>query len=98
MLPAGDQIYVGFCDNNVEPHYLVVGENLFIFLSSNLDVADMVRSIEEVLSNLPESSGWRPSDPNATIRLDWISQAMSVSDVDSRHSLAAAPRRRLYPS
>lgn len=98
MLPAGEGVYVGFCDNNVTPHYLVVGENLFIFLSTNLDVADMVRSVQEVLSALPASCGWRPTDPSSAIRLDWIAQAMTVSEIDNSRSSAVMPRRRLSPA
>jgi hypothetical protein len=98
MLPAGECVYVGFCDNNVSPHYLIVGENLFIFLSSNLDIADMVRSVQEVVSGLPASCGWRPTDANAAIRLDWIAQSMAVSENDSNRSLAVMPRRRLSPA
>lgn len=98
MLPAGECVYVGFCDNNVSPHYLVVGENLFIFLSSTLDVADMVRSVQEVLSQLPASCGWRPTDPDSAIRLDWIAQAMTVSEMESSRSSAVTPRRRLSPA
>lgn len=98
MLPAGESVYVGFCDNNVTPHYLVVGENLFIFLSTNLDVADMVRSVQEVLSALPASCGWRPTDPSSAIRLDWIAQAMTVSEIDNSRSSAVMPRRRLSPA
>ncbi|MEY3764183.1 MAG: hypothetical protein RLZ42_843 [Armatimonadota bacterium] len=98
MLPAGECVYVGFCDNNVSPHYLVVGENLFIFLSSTLDVADMVRSVQEVLGQLPASCGWRPTDPDSAIRLDWIAQAMTVSEIDNSRSSAVMPRRRLSPA
>lgn len=98
MLPAGDNVYIGFCENNVSPHYLVVGDNLFIFLSASLDVADMVRSVQEVLGSLSPSCGWKPADASAAIRLDWIAQAMSTSDIDTGRSMTTMHRRRLSPA
>ena len=98
MLPAGDNVYIGFCENNVTPHYLVVGNNLFIFLSSKLDVADMVRCVQEVLASLSPSCGWQPADAEAAIRLDWIAQAMSASELDAGRSMTTMPRRRLSPA
>ena len=98
MLPAGDNVYIGFCENHVSPHYLVVGNNLFIFLSSSLDVAEMVRCVQDVLSDLSPACGWYPANPEAAIRLDWIAQAMSVSEVDTSRSMTTMPRRRLNPA
>ena len=98
MLPAGDNVYIGFCENNVTPHYLVVGNNLFIFLSSKLDVADMVRSVQEVLGSLSPSCGWQPADAEAAIRLDWIAQAMSATELETGRSMTTMPRRRLSPA
>ena len=62
MLPAGPKLYVGLCETDVEPHYLVVGSVLFLFLAKPASFADFAHEFEQLLQNLPESSGWLAQD------------------------------------
>ncbi|MFM7188000.1 MAG: hypothetical protein ACKO14_09310 [Armatimonadota bacterium] len=99
MLPAGQNVFIGLCQNLVVPHHLVVGENLFIFLHANMDLSDVVRSVQEVMSELPMNCGWRPVDPNNAIRLDWVAQMMASREMPGiSHQPRTEIRRRLMPA
>jgi len=99
MLPAGQNVFIGLCQNQVVPHHLVVGENLFIFLHANMDLSDVVRSVQEVMSDLPMNCGWCPVNPNNAIRLDWVAQLMASRDMPGiSHQPRTEIRRRLMPA
>ena len=74
MLPAGPKLYVGLCETDVEPHYLVVGSVLFLFLAKPASFADFAHEFEQLLQNLPESSGWLAHDVTKVVRLDKLAE------------------------
>ena len=100
MFPAGSNVYLGLCSARTETHAFCLGETLFVFLWSGLNLAQIVQSVQDVVTGLPADTGWIPEPENA-LRLDWIAQELAARE----EALISAPprgrmevRRRLLPA
>jgi hypothetical protein len=74
MYPAGDAIYVAFCDNAGESRYLELAGMLYVFMPDGLDFAGVVDAIADVLNRLPKDSALHGIHIDALIQPEWISQ------------------------
>lgn len=98
MLPAGPRMYVGLCGADVEPHYLVVGGVLFLFLMNVSTLAEFVQEFEELLQKIPESSGWLRQDVANNIRMDKLAEKFALYNnaaAASTGEMLVRRRRRL---
>ncbi|MFM2223399.1 MAG: hypothetical protein RLZZ78_1656 [Armatimonadota bacterium] len=82
MYPAGDAIYVAFCDYAVLPQYLELAGMLYVFMQDGLDYAGVVDAIAAVLNRLPADSALHGIHIDALIQHEWISQFVT-DDLDA---------------
>jgi hypothetical protein len=101
LLPAGTNIYIGLCNRPTEPHALCVDRTLFVFLQDQGSLAEVVRTIQDVVETLPADMPWQP-EGDSPLRLDWIAQQLAAREEEM---LDAAPtrtnavaRKRLLPA
>lgn len=77
MHPVGDVVYVAFCDDAVQPHYLEVAGNLYVFMHGGLDYIGVIDAISAVMSRLPSESVLYGCPIDTLIQPDWISQIVT---------------------
>jgi hypothetical protein len=82
MYPAGDAIYVAFCDNAIQPHYLELAGTLYVFVQDGLEYRGVVEAIAAVLNRLPTDSALRGIHIDDLIQPEWISQFVT-DDLDT---------------
>ncbi len=95
MYPAGDAIYVAFCDNAVQPHYLELAGTLYVFIQDGLDYTGVVDAVTAVLNRLPTDSALNGIHIDALIQPEWISQFVTDDlDAPSQHQSQSLSVRR----
>jgi len=101
LLPAGSNIYIGLCNRPTEPHALCVDRTLFVFLEDQGSLAEIVRTIQDVVAELPVDMPWK-SETESPLRLDWIAQQLAVREEEMLSVVSARPdngnRKRLLPA
>jgi hypothetical protein len=101
LLPAGSNIYIGLCNRPTDPHALCVDQTLFVFLEDQGSLAEMVRTIQDVVERLPADMPWLP-DSDSPLRLDWIAQQLASREEDALMTVNTRPegvsRKRLLPA
>jgi len=73
MSPAGEFLYVAFCNEAIQPHFLEVGGTLYVFLQDGLDYSGIVDAITAVMDRLPIDSAFYGYPSEALIQPEWIS-------------------------
>jgi len=73
MYPAGDAVYVAFCDDATQPHYLEVAGTLYVFMRDGLDYTGIVDAIAAVLCRLSTDSNLYGYAIDDLIQPAWIS-------------------------
>jgi hypothetical protein len=97
MYPAGDVIYVAFCDNAVQPHYLELAGTLYVFMQDGLDFTGVVDAIAGVLNRLSTDSALYGMKINALIQPEWILQFVSDDlETPSQHQGQSLNVRRHF--
>lgn len=74
MYPAGESVYIAFCDLSVQPHYLEVAGTLYVFMRNGLSFEDVISALSNVLERLPSDSELYGCSLDALIEPAWISQ------------------------
>jgi len=101
LLPAGTNVYIGLCSHRIEPHALCVDSTLFVFLHDSASLAELVRSVQEVIETLPADIPWEP-EGESPLRLDWITQQLAAREEEMLDSLPrrgnALVRKRMLPA
>ncbi len=95
MYPAGEAIYIAFCDNSSHPHYLEVAGTLYVFMQRGLDVDGVVSAISTVVDRLPVNSNHYGCLVDDLIEPAWIAQfVIAESDQPSLHPAFSPNVRR----
>jgi len=94
MYPAGDAIYVAFCDSAMQPHYLELAGTLYVFMPDGLDFAGVVDAIAVILNRLPTDSALYGMHIDDLIHPEWISQFVTRIDMPSQYEGESPNARR----
>jgi len=78
MFPAGQDVYVAFCDALMQPHYLEVAGTLYVFMQDCLDVESIIGAIASVLRRLPTDSELYGCSIDEVIEASWVSQIVAI--------------------
>jgi hypothetical protein len=78
MYPAGESVYIAFCDESLQPHYLEVAGTLYVFMQDGLDFDGVISALTNVIDRLPTDSGQYGCSLDALIEPEWISQIVAT--------------------
>jgi hypothetical protein len=73
MSPAGEFLYVAFCNESMQPHFLEVAGTLYVFLQDGLGYSGIVDAISVVLNRLSTDSALHGYAIEDLIQPEWIS-------------------------
>ena len=71
MSPVGELLYVAFCSEAIQPHFLEVAGTLYVFLQDGLNNSGIVDAISAVMDRLPADSAFYGCSIEALIQPDW---------------------------
>lgn len=71
MSPVGESLYVAFCNEAIQPHFLEVTGTLYVFLQYGLGYSGIIDAIEAVMDRLPADSAFYGYPIEALIQPDW---------------------------
>lgn len=71
MSPVGEFLYVAFCSEAIQPHFLEVAGTLYIFLQDGLNNSGIVDAISAVMDRLPADSAFYGCSIEDLIQPDW---------------------------
>jgi len=72
MSPVGESLYVAFCNEAIQPHFLEVAGTLYVFLQDGLGYSGIVDAITAVMDRLPADSAFYGYPSEALIQPEWI--------------------------
>ena len=78
MYPAGEAIYIAFCDETLSPHYLEVAGTLYVFMQDGLGFDGVISALSNVIERLPTDSELYGCSLDALIEPAWISQIVEA--------------------
>ena len=78
MYPAGESVYIAFCDESLHPHYLEVAGTLYVFMQDGLDFDGVIFALSNVFDRLPTDSELYGRSLDALIEPVWISQIVAT--------------------
>lgn len=77
MSPVGELLYVAFCSEAIQPHFLEVAGTLYVFLQDGLGYSGIVDAIKAVMDRLPADSAFYGYSLEALIQPDWAYQLVT---------------------
>jgi hypothetical protein len=72
MSPVGEFLYVAFCSEAIQPHFLEVAGTLYVFLQDGLNYSGIVDAISAVMDRLPADSAFYGYPIEVLIQPGWI--------------------------
>jgi hypothetical protein len=78
MYPAGESVYIAFCDESLQPHYLEVAGTLYVFMLDGLDFDGVISALTNVIDRLPTDSELYGRSLDALIEPVWISPIVAT--------------------
>ena len=77
MSPVGELLYVAFCSEAIQPHFLEVAGTLYVFLQDGLNYSGIVDAISAVMDRLPADSAFYGYSIEELIQPDWAYQLVT---------------------
>lgn len=95
MYPAGESVYIAFCDESLHPHYLEVAGTLYVFMQDGLGFNGVVSALSNVIDRLPTDSELYGRSLDALIEPAWIAQIVETEpDAACIHGVLSSDVRR----
>jgi len=94
MYPAGESIYIAFCDDCSHPHYLEVAGTLYVFLQDGLNCDGVISALSSVIDRLPSDSIHVGCTIDTLIEPAWIAQYVATELNNDGHLQAVSSEVR----